>query len=153
MWWRARQAGKRQGLRHRLCVLELVLNDHSHDEPPLEQRIAVVEGQSVEEAENSFANVAYIAARGFGCENRQPAAFSPCVCGGVVEVVGLREHRCPTGSSQQPELLEVTDMREVPAKGRLKRRPLARQLRVGQRFQQSFRPRPRMLESKREFRR
>ena len=42
---RAGQARKRQCLRHRLGVLELVLDDHRHHETVLEQRIAVVERQ------------------------------------------------------------------------------------------------------------
>ena len=51
------QARERQRLRHRLGVLELVLDDHPHDEAPLEQRIAVVERQLREEREHGFADV------------------------------------------------------------------------------------------------
>jgi len=38
-------------------VLELVLDDHSYDEPALEQRIAVVERQFRDEREHGFADL------------------------------------------------------------------------------------------------
>jgi len=43
VWRGTRQACERQCLRHRLGVLELVLDDHPHDEAALEQRIAIVD--------------------------------------------------------------------------------------------------------------
>ena len=54
VWLRPGQARKRKRLRHRLGVLELVLDDHPHDESALEQRIAVVERQFREEPEHGF---------------------------------------------------------------------------------------------------
>ena len=49
--WRrgTRQARERQRLRNRLGVLELVLDDHPHDEATVEQWIAIVDRQFTKE--------------------------------------------------------------------------------------------------------
>jgi hypothetical protein len=72
----------------------------------------------------------------------------------VVKVVVLRRQRVPPAdASQEPQLLEVTDVREIPDQRRLERRDLARQLLVRERFQQILRPPSRALESDDELRR
>jgi hypothetical protein len=55
-------------------------------------------------------------------------------------------------SSQEPELLEVTDVGEIPDERRLEWRDLARELLVRERLQQSFGPPSRVLESEDKLR-
>jgi len=72
----------------------------------------------------------------------------------VVKVVVLRRQRVtPADPSQEPQLLEVTDVGEIPDERRLERRDLARQLLVRERLQQILRPPSRALESDDELRR
>ena len=67
----------------------------------------------------------------------------------VVEVV--RRRRGSLASSQQPELLEVADVREVPHERRLQRRELPRELFIRERFEQCLGSPARMLEPEREL--
>jgi len=53
---------------------------------------------------------------------------------------------------EQPELVELTDVREIPRKRRLQRRVLARELLVGERLQQRLALLPRAHEHERELR-
>jgi hypothetical protein len=72
----------------------------------------------------------------------------------VIEVVVRRRHCAPSAdASQEPELLEVADVGELPDERRLERRDLARQLLIRERFQQILRPPSRALESYDELRR
>ena len=146
------EACERERLRHRLAVLELVLHDHPHDEPMLEQRIITVERQFGEEREHSFADTIDIRACRPRRQDRQPAALAACVSERVVELVMLGRDRIPSaGAAQEPELLEVTDVREIPDERRLERRDLARELLVRERLQQRVRPPSRVLERSGEF--
>jgi hypothetical protein len=135
-------------------VLELVLNDHPHDEPPLEQGIAIVERQFGDERKHLFANLSYIGARSLRREGRQPATLAACMSERVVKIVVLRRKGASSAdASQEPELLEVSDMGEIPDERRLQRRDLTRQLLVRERLQQILRPPSRVLESYNELRR
>ena len=142
---RPRQARERQRLRHRLGVLELVLDDHADDE--------FVERRFGEACEHRLAHVPEVGACGLRRQDRQPAALVACVGGRVVEVVVLRRDRVPSAvPTQEPELLEVADMGQIPDEGRLERRDLARELLVRERLQQSVRSPPRALEGEGELR-
>jgi len=134
-------------------VLELVLDDDSHDEPSLEQRVVAVERQPREELEDGFADLPDVGAGGLRRQDRQRVALVACVGERVVEVVVVRRHCVPTAHpSQEPELLEVADVGEIPDERRLERRDLSRELLIGKRLQQSFRPPSRMLERYDELR-
>jgi hypothetical protein len=86
--------------------------------------------------------------------DRQPAALAACMSERVVKVVVRRRHCSPSAEpSQEPELLEVADVGELPDERRLERRDLARQLLIRERFQQILRPPSRALESYDELRR
>jgi hypothetical protein len=151
---RARKTRKRECLRHRLGVLELVPDDHPHHEPRLEQRIAVVERQFGEEREHGFADLRHIGAGGLRRQDRKPGALAACMSERVVEVVVLRRHCAPPAdASQEPEFLEVADVGEIPDERRLERRDLARQLLIRERFQHVLRPPSRVLEAYGEVRR
>jgi hypothetical protein len=72
----------------------------------------------------------------------------------VVEIVVLRRNRASLpDAAQEPELLEVADVSQIPGERRLEWRDLNRQLLVGERLQQILRPLPRVLESYDELRR
>jgi hypothetical protein len=54
----------------------------------------------------------------------------------VVQLVALGRDRVPSACpAQEPELLEVTDVREIPDERRLERRDLPRELLVRERLQ------------------
>jgi hypothetical protein len=134
-------------------VLEFVLDDHPDDETTLEQRIAAVERKLRKQCEHGFAYPPHIRACSFRLQDRQPAAVGTCMGEGVVEVVVLRRHGTASADpSQQPQLLEVADVRQIPDQRRLQRRDLARQLLIGERFQQILCPPSRPLESVEELR-
>ena len=66
----------------------------------------------------------------------------------VVQVVELGRGRCAAVAvPEQPELLEVTDVREVPDERRLQRRDLARELLVVERLEQGLGPLARVVEN------
>ena len=126
--------------------------DHQPDyESVLEQRILVIERQFGEEHEHGFAHLPYIVARGLRRQDGQPSALAAGMSERVVEVVVLRRHRAPpTDASQEPQLLEVADMGEIPDERRLQRRDLHRELVVGERLQERQRAVARVLESDRK---
>jgi hypothetical protein len=145
------KACERERLRHRLAVLELVLRHHPNDEPVLEKRITTVGRQFGEEGEHSLAHLLDIRTCCRRRQDRQPAALAARVSERVVELVVLGRDRIPSACpAQEPELLEVTDVREIPDERRLERRDLPRELLVRERVQQRVRPPSRMLERSRE---
>jgi hypothetical protein len=116
-------------------VLELVLSDHADDEAVVEQRVAVVQRQLGKKLEHRLTNVAYELARRSRSEDRQRAALGTLVRERVVQVVVVRRHRLPTPDApQQPELLEVAHVREIPDERRLQRRNLPSELLVVERL-------------------
>jgi hypothetical protein len=135
-------------------VLELVLDHHPHDETLLEQWITIVERQFRKEREHGLADVLYIRSCGSRWQDRQPAALAACVRERVIEVVVLRrEYAQSADASQEPELLEVADVSQIPDERRLQWRDLKRQLFVRERLQQILRPLSRVLEGYDELRR
>jgi hypothetical protein len=110
-------------------VLELVPGDQL-DEVRVELR---------EPLDHRLANRAHVRARFVRREQRKRASLRAPVGEGVVEVVML-------GRPEQPELLEVADVSEIPDERRLERGELARQLVVRERLQQSVRSLASVLE-------
>jgi hypothetical protein len=148
------QARKRQCLRHRFGVLELVLGHHPDDETLLEQRIAIVERQFRKERKHGLADVLYVSACGLRWQERQPAALAACVRERVIKVVVVRRECAQSADpSQEPQLLEVADVREIPDERRLQWRDLKCQLFVRERLQQILSPLSRVLQGYDELRR
>ena len=109
------QARERQRLRHRLGVLELMLGDHPDDEAPFKQRIPTVERQLGKQPQNGLAHLPYIGARGVRRQDRQAPSLIARMGEGIVEVVELRRHCRPSADApQEPKLLEVADVSEIP---------------------------------------
>ena len=131
-----------------------MLDHHPHDETLLEQRIAIVERQFRKEREHGLADILDIPACGLRWQDRQPAALAACVRERVIKVVEFRRECAQSAdASQEPELLEVADVSEIPDERRLQWRDLKRQLFVRERLQQILRPLPRVLEGYDELRR
>ena len=102
----------------RLVVLVLVLHDHAVDEAVGEQRIAAVEVDPVEHLERARAHRGVVVARAGGVEDVEGRPLATGVTERVVHVVEARHRRCgPCELAHQPELLEVTDVGEVPTEG------------------------------------
>ena len=91
-------------------------------------------------------DLAHVRTRLLRRQERELASFGARVRERVVQIVMPRR-------AQQPELLEVTDVGEIPDERRLKRRELLRQLLVRERFEQVLRPPSRAPESGNELRR
>ncbi len=102
------------GDQHRLVVLLLVLGDHPEREPGLQQR-RTLQRAGGEQVQHPAAHVVGVGAGLGGRQQRQAGALGPGVLEGVVQRVDLRVHRVPAADvAQQPELLLVADVREVP---------------------------------------
>jgi hypothetical protein len=71
------------------------------------------------------------------------------VCERVVQIVELAA--VALAASEQPELLEVPDVSEIPDERRLERRDLARQLLVREGLEQGFSSPARVLEDRCEL--
>jgi hypothetical protein len=72
----------------------------------------------------------------------------------VIKVVEVRRECAQSAdASQEPELLEVADVSQIPDERRLQWRDLKRQLFVRERLQQILRPLSRVLEGYDELRR
>jgi hypothetical protein len=131
-----------------------MLNNHPHDETSVEQRIPIVERQFGEQREHGFSYLSQILAGSLRRQDRQPSPLVTAMREGVVEIVVLRRNRASsTDSAQEPELLEVADVSQIPDERGLQWRDLTRQLSVRERLQQILRPPPRVLEGYDELRR
>ena len=98
-----------------LVVLMLVLHDHAVDEAAREQRLAAVEIDVREHVEGALAHVGDEPPRLGWIEDRKRRAVAARVLERVVHVVeelvgGRRAGELP----QEPQLLVVADVREVP---------------------------------------
>ncbi len=134
-------------LEHRLLVLQLVLEHEPEDEALAEERVRDVEVDVVERGEHTLAHIRGV---GAGCGRAQGGKLrplGPLVPERVVDVVvGLRERWLAVEVPQEPELLEVRDMGEVPHERRVERGDLGGELRVGDRLEQRLRGRAGALE-------
>ena len=137
----AGQAREGERLRHRLDVLELVLRDHSDEE--------VVPRQLGKPLEHLLAHLRDVRPGVLRGQGGQRPALGSLVCERVVQIV---EHAAVAfAASEQPELLEVPDVSEIPDERRLERRDLARQLLVGERLEQALGSPARVLEDRCEL--
>ena len=126
---------------HRLDVLVLMLDDHAVHERVREQRgkawnvvreIRIVEIQPIEQREHPSADVGRERARVVGAEDWKRDALASGMLERVVQVVESRIGGCFVREfPQQPQLLVVRDVREVPAQGRHQARDLTVLIRRG----------------------
>jgi hypothetical protein len=106
-------------------MLLLVLGDHPEGEPPGDQR-GPGEGRRLEQVEHPAADLAGVAARLCGWQQRQGGALGAGVLEGVIERVDLRVHRVAAAHlPQQPQLFLIGDVREIPYQRRHQRGMLA----------------------------
>nr|BFE67975.1 hypothetical protein GCM10020092_012760 [Actinoplanes digitatis] len=105
------------GGEHGLVVLLLVLDDHAEREAVRDQR-PPVEADPVEHVEGLVPHLVHIGAGLGRAEQRQRRAVAARVLEGVVQLVDVAAHRLPAADvPDQPELLLVGDVREVPDQG------------------------------------
>ena len=108
-----RRSAELQRRQHGLVVLVLVLDDHAVDEPVLEQR-AFVELDLVEHVEHAHADVGDVGARRVGPEQVELRPVTPRVAEGVVHAIEMGGHARVGDGTQQPLLLVVADVGQVP---------------------------------------
>ncbi len=109
------------GDQHRFVVLLFVLGDHAEGEPGVEQR-RPLQRAGGEQVEHPAAHLAGVGAGLPGRQQRQGGALGAGVLEGVVERVDLGVHRVAAADvAQQPELLLVADVGEVPDQRRHQR--------------------------------
>ena len=131
----AEPARQRHGLRHRLHVLQLVLDDDPDDE-----LVGFRNG-----LQRRGADLVQIRPGLVRLPGGKLRALGPPVRERVVAVVVV--------ARQEPELLEVPDVGEIPDERRLQLRDLRCQLLVRERLEQRYGARPRVLERRYELRR
>jgi hypothetical protein len=118
-------------------VLVLVGEQHLVDEAAGEQWVVGVEIHLVEDLERPFANLGQIGADLVGGQDRQLATDLARLLDRVVEVSQLTAQRlAPTDPADEPELLEVGDVPEVPDQRAEDRRVDAVELLVAERLDQ-----------------
>jgi hypothetical protein len=96
-------------------VLVLVGEQHLVDEAVRQQRIGRIELDAVEDLEGPLADLLHVRADLIGAEDRQLAADLARLLDRVVEVAQVAaKGLAPADSLDQPELLEVGDVPEIP---------------------------------------
>ena len=136
---RAVVVDQHQQLQHRLVVLELMREQHLVDEPLAQQRVLVigVDLDLVEDLEGALADVGEVGAELLVAEDRQLAARLSRVLDRVVEAAELAPERLAVADRlDQPELLEVGDVAEVPGERAEQRRVDPVELAVVERLDQ-----------------
>ena len=136
------RASQLQRCRHGLVVLMLVLHDHPVDEALVEQR-AVVELETVEDIKNALADVGHVGPRRLRTEQFQLGPIAARVAKGVVDTVEVGGYARVSDSTEQPLLLVVADVGEVPHQRRHQRGVLAEEVVFGYRAEQVEGPPPR----------
>ncbi len=106
------------GGQHRLVVLLLVLHDHREREPVLDQP-PPLQRDPFEQAYHPLTDLAHVPAGRPGLQQRQPRPGRARMLEGVVEPVHVvAEHRVASADvAQQPQLLLVADVGQVPHQG------------------------------------
>jgi hypothetical protein len=118
-------------------VLKLVLHDHAYDETVCEERITVAQLELRQDLQDGRPHLRDVTARVSGRQKRQVGALVARMSERVLELIGLRPDWFSSADApQQPELLEVSDVREVPDERGLQWGDGLRQLRVGERREQ-----------------
>ncbi len=105
-----------QQLQHRLVVLVLVRDQHLVDEAAGEQRLGLVlEVRAGEDVERPLPDLVHVAPQLLAAKQRQLVADPARVLDRVVEAAeGAVERLAAADPLDQPELLEVGDVAEVP---------------------------------------
>ena len=114
-----------QELEHRLVVLVLVRDQHLVDEPVAEARVlgALVDVDGLEHVESALPDLAHVGAQLLAAQDRQLVAGGSRVLDRVVVAAQAPvERRAATGLLDEPELLEVGDVAEVPGERAEQRR-------------------------------
>jgi hypothetical protein len=133
---------------HRLVVLVLVLHDHPVHEAVGEQGVGRVEVDPGEDVERPLADVGRELARLDRVEQLEVGPLAARVLERVVHVVEALVGRLrPHQPSQEPKLLEVRDVREVPRQRRHQRRHLPGLVLGRHRLEQRQRACPRLGEA------
>jgi len=96
----------------------LVLEHHPVDETRGQQRLWVVQPHALEGVQHLAANQPEVVQRLGGGQQRQTGPGGARVFEGVVHGVDLRtERRCAGGGAEQPQLLVVAHVGEIPDSG------------------------------------
>jgi hypothetical protein len=96
-------------------VLVLVRQDHLVDEAVCQQRVLGIELDPVEDLEGPVADIRQVGADLVGAEDRKLAADLPRLLDCIVERPELPSKRLAAADSlNEPELLEVRDVPEIP---------------------------------------
>jgi hypothetical protein len=108
-------AAKVERLEHGLLVLRLVLDDHPVDVAVGEQRPFGPELHAAQHLEHLGADVGQVGPRLGALEDRQVSAHPAGVVEGVVDAVEVQVVGRAAGDlAQQPQLLEVADVADIP---------------------------------------
>ena len=99
---------------HRLDVLVLVLDDHPVHEATAQQRHSGIEIHPVEDIEGAAAHRSDVGPGVIRAQERQPGPVGPGMPEGVVHVVVPRTDTLVPEPPQQPDVLVVADVRQVP---------------------------------------
>src|SRR5262249_48042947 len=100
---------------HRLVVLVLVGEQHLVDEAVGEQRVLRVEFDLTEHLKRPLADLPHVGANLVGAQDGELAADLPRLLDRVVELPDVAAERLAgTDRADEPELLEVRDVTEVP---------------------------------------
>jgi len=115
----------------------LVRQEHLVDESVIQQPVARIEIDLVEDLERALTNLLEVGAHLVRLEDRKLPADLPRLLDGVIEVTELAAQRLPaTDPPDEPELLEVRDVPEIPDQRAEDRRVDAVELLVGERLDQ-----------------
>jgi hypothetical protein len=129
-----------KGLKDGLIVLILMLQNHVIDVPLTEQRIGLVRLSLLQPRQNSRADFFHYFAAFRKGRQPQPATLAPRMLEGIEETGHLDELDGTVEVPGQPELLEVSDVPEIPDDWAHERIVLQAELSVGQRLHQQERP-------------
>ena len=135
-----------EGLEHRLVVLVLVLDHHVVGVPAAPQRLLRGEALGRQAAADALAHMVDVGVGVGGLEQPQLRSLRPLVLAGVVDVVEPALGRLlAVEGPQQPELLLVADVREIPDERREDRGRLCLQIVGRERRERPQRPPPRLI--------
>ena len=124
-------------LEHRFLVLELVLEHEPEDEALPEQWVRHFQVDVVEQVVRALADVLRVGARRGGPEARQLLPVVSLLAERVVDlVVRVGNRRLAVQVPEDPDLLELRDVREIPDERRLQRRDALDERLVGEGLQE-----------------
>jgi hypothetical protein len=123
-----------QRLEHRLLRGELVLDDEPEREAASDERVGALQVDVLQKVECARADVRRVGLNGLCSQRRQSRAVPPGAPERVVDVpVHIGDGRRTADVAEDPQLLEVRDVREAPHEGRRVRGDLRGELVLGDR--------------------